>query len=279
MTSNQDFDEFLTNASAEAARKDEYEQTTTRLYADYDRAVEHYNPLPRYTDRDAAVEAMLQREAAEVIRGHIIEGLRIAGREITADIEEIIEIEVKSIVKMAAMQEALVQSKILTALAVYEYTVTRATDPDVAQLIDSKKQLIADMMILDEYEADSSWIAFANGVIPGPQFDPNTETDQPYLITSLQKLANKDIESDPKHLLLDQLTELIYVQLSKEKDGISVKEDALSLAALVMTSGIVRKNAYEREAEVTQYCRDLSIDQSVISEIMALLETQFPTQK
>jgi len=280
MTSNQDFDDFLTNinASDEVARKNEFEQTASRLHGDYDRALEQYNPLPRYTDRDPEIQAMLQLEAADYIRQQIIEELHTAELEISADVEKVIESEVMHIVEMAIIQEASVRSKILMMLAVHEYSVVRVDNPDLVKFVDAKKQLIADMMILDEYNADSSWVAFTNGVIPGPKFDPDYEDDQPYLIASLQKLANKNIEIDPMRLLLDQLAGLIYAAYPDNVKGHAAQDAAFSLAALVMSSAIMRSNKGEREAEITQHCRQQNIEQPVISQIMSLLEAQYPTK-
>jgi len=72
----------------------------------------------------------------------------------------------------AATQERERRSKVLTILELYELSMQQPGSINVDTLASLKKQLITDMIVVEEFERDSTWIHFVNTIIPGERVDP-----------------------------------------------------------------------------------------------------------
>ncbi|MDB5179536.1 MAG: hypothetical protein JWN12_168 [Candidatus Saccharibacteria bacterium] len=280
MDDNLDFDTFLESASDAERTQREAELYKVQLDARFQEAIERFDPQPRYTDADPVVQDDLQAAAAAELLGHLRETIDKPDHMSLEEFEDFLNIQAMSIVKKYAANEVVFTTRLLMDVAVYEYTSVSGIVDEEKHLA-SKKQLIADMIVLYEFDANDPWVTFVNQFSPGESFDPNSVEDQDYIFNSLQTLANRD-EDDRRNSERQQaLVRIIYPDFNNDTFDETLVDEcihALKLTTQLMATGILEHNVFEREARVVKLCAAFNMGQSAKEQILAFLQLHYPVK-
>ena len=172
MPSERNFDDYLRGAGGEGAAIERDDLRRSRVEAQYEAAVAEYNPLPRFSDPDPEVQAMLHKVAIDAV-GHLFaEAITLPDGMDYQGFEAMIYSSALSYAEEAMTREKERRSKVLTILELHELAMQEPEVVNVDTLASLKKQLITDMIVVEEFESNSPWIHFVNTIIPGQHVDP-----------------------------------------------------------------------------------------------------------
>jgi len=269
MTSRPNFDDFMRDIPEKAAIDEKSELFQAELEAHYDAAIAKDSPFPRFNDTDPEVQATLREAAIERVSHQVAEAIALPEGMGYFDFEAFVYEGALNYVNSSAMKESLRRVQILIVRGLYEHAIREPGSVDEALLATLKKQLIADMIIVEDFEIDSSWVHFANNFIPGEQFDPHAPEDRAYILSSLQEHTNNADEHDRIAALQREIAGIIH-------SGTHATIDTASTVSTLIFIGIMYRDASGREAEVVAACADLHLDVSAVARILALLQDEYP---
>ena len=172
MPSERNFDDYLRGAGGEGAAIERDDLRRSRVEAQYEAAVAEYNPLPRFSDPDPEAQAILHAAAIDAIGHQMADIITLPDGMSYADFEAMIFDDALTYADKVATQERERRSKVLTILELHELATQEPEVVNVDTLASLKKQLITDMIVIEEFERDSPWIHFVNTIIPGDHVDP-----------------------------------------------------------------------------------------------------------
>ena len=280
MTPELNFDDFLKDAHEKVAATERDELIRAHVETHYEEVMAEFNPFPRFSDPDPDVQKMLKETAIEDIGHQLAENITLPEGMSYVDFEPYVFDEALSYVELATMQEVTRRTMVIAILGLHELAMQQPGSVDADVLASFKKQLIADMMVIEDFEAESSWIGFVNHVIPGEHFDPTKEEDQAYMINALQAHANSVDEHDRIALRQQAMVRIINPGYSDNDDDDLVIEkniESLRITGTLMIIGSMQRNKVERESEIVAACAEFHLDQSVIAQLLAFLADEYPT--
>jgi len=191
------------------------------------------------------------------------------------EFEEIIRIESEAHVTKLVMEEYALTSHAMILIGSYEYDYMHNKDFDPARHKEGKEKLFASLIVDKGRTSDDPWLIFLNGVIPGDIVDMQSAAFQQKLIDAMEQYANEQEQQEIRNRILDQIKTVILNGREADTDEI-VK--TIHIAGKVMAVAVTVFTKAERESQVREVCRSEVLDESIVTEILTILETEFPVE-
>jgi len=281
MTSNQEFDDFLRDATERDAEQEQLELLHANIQARYDEAIQAFNPMPRFLDSDPEAQDTLKAAAIESYVVQFRDAVTIPDGMDQDDFDKLIYDQAEHEVRKLSMNEAALQTQIIIGLSIAEYAAQNPEEDVDAQAAAWKKQLIAEMLVGEGLSMDDPWVSFANNAMPGDKFNPALESDQAYMIDALQAHANSVDEKERTAAINSSLMHIINPDFTSDPDDGQAGDkniEAIRLSAKLIGIGLFDRDRYERESQVFAACAEFGIEQSVVADILIFLEDTYPAK-
>lgn len=267
--STPDFDKFLSDLTNESARKDEIEQelNAINLRIEADLATYH-------TDRVVSLDPIRQEELRMQLFDATYRYLteHLAAADDTSPSDDEIKIAAAYETADRILREHARLARVTIALmgnVLRQRDGTSSAEKDTA----IKKQLMAELIIVDELELDDTFLTFVDHIVPGEALDLSSDADVLYLTNATEKYVHShELEIRTKQFAAEAKDVLQAYGYKTEKQVLTVMEIFDTYSHHVMLHG----SQADFEAALDRIARESRLPSEAITEIIALLSTHFP---
>jgi hypothetical protein len=267
---NLNFDDFLADTNAQAAREAEMQAYAHKLDEKLEQGLVQYN-YPLIASMDPTIRDALQDQAAheyeEMLRDHFAQ----SGEPLDP---EALEQSARTFATEQLVRDNAILTNIKMTIAIYDFEFKNGSIPDKDTTDSNKKRLTAEIMTEEGLTADDNLIHFINEVVPGEPLDTASSDDAPYLLEALEKHANAVEQKKKIHELTTAVSEILEKagELSSERFAVVTK---LTMTAMLHAHKGEKAGAM-RQAEYDEIIRDNNLPANLAAELLALIERYHP---
>lgn len=268
MDPSDQFDDFLKGAVEKQEQREvalAHDEAVYRSLRDELKA----QAVPCFTDEDPEVADRLQAQAVDDVFRLLMQQVTNPGHS-QDDWESLMLQKAEAIVAKEILKEQARLEGMGIIIRAHDNDILYGNGVDMDQCTQEKRQFIADMITIDELDADGAWVMFMNRLLPGDDFDPTAAYADRYFIASLATQQQQEAESLER---LEKMKELAQLICGSDRE---IGVDDIKGAGELMRLCLMPRNMYEREAAIRQACADRGIDPARTGIILAYLNEKFP---
>lgn len=254
-----DFDKFLQDVNDEATQQRDAEQEGHELERRAEQLLDEHVP-----SRAFSFDPDTQTNLRAALLQAVIDDPHSYGPDWSDDfIERNPEYIVESIIQQ---QRTLVFITMITAAA---NNTELNLQPNSQPKIDAtKKQLIAQLLVVHKLSPDDEFVTFADNLVPGAMLDLTSDSDAHYLTEALETYAHQQEEAKKAGEFVATATELFALSTHSEDDVRSIIVECFTMYA---THSLKDNSSSQLEAAFDEITRKYNIDQDIANKLAAIL--------
>jgi len=274
-----DFDAFLQRATQQEAQNAEAERyardLTHRIMGEITR-----RNIPRVIDSDPEFEQRQRQILAARFEDYYRSDADMQPDNYPSDPsvrDEAIRIFAQESVEYTVLNQTSLLSRVYMLITVHDHALAHGATPDYQTASHYKKQLTADLLVLEQYEPDDPWIILVNDLVPGDSLSPDNPQDDPYLLEAYESLANKETEDQQKLEPLHKAYEIAGINYSQPS---TQDVEMMSAVAQMMISGMrgtgAENQAAQRQSTLAGIARKHDLAPDITKRLITYIEMTYP---
>lgn len=276
-----DFDAFLSSAMEGERNMSDGEAFMAKLDSEMYQALPYYAiyPLSDHDEQRAAAHATMTTDVYIAVNE---DRLREAYRnqfDTEDEFQAFLMSQATDTVKREHMHEVAILARVGMLLGGYEFDSRRLTTE--AELLlakdvleETKKKLIAELIVEGIIDARGGWIQFLNDFIPGEALDPSDESAEEYFAEALEHYVYRSEKTEGIQRTAAELREL----LASSTDFVHRNNDPSTTTTDLMLAAMFERQLSARDAALDEVARRVGIDGANLVLVKGILVEIYPLE-